>query len=162
MIFTILFWYFLQNDISDFFSGFTLDLEITTSDFVRPMNAGDEDPTDLDAFPVVSISGPSSLQVNGPGREIGRKGGRERRDNGRGRSEREERVGEGGVREKGEREREGRGRRESGRGTDGEKRQREREGREERRESGRGRGEREGRVGEGWSFKGKVAVFRNV
>jgi integrin alpha 8 len=54
---------FVMNDISDFFSGFTLDLEITTSDFVRPMNAGDEDPTDLDAFPVVSISGPSSLQV---------------------------------------------------------------------------------------------------
>ena len=162
MIFTILFWYFLQNDILDFFSGFTLDLEITTSDFVRPMNAGDEDPTDLDVFPVVSISGPSSLQVNGPGREIGRKGGRERRDNGRGRSEREERVGEGGVREK-----EGR----AGEGGAREKRERGR-GERERRESGRGRGEGEERAGEGrterrdsgegWSFKGKVAVFRNV
>ncbi|CAI8001605.1 Integrin alpha-V [Geodia barretti] len=56
---------FVMNDTLDFFTGFTLDLEITTRDFVRPENDGDENPTNLDAFPVVSISGPSSLQNNG-------------------------------------------------------------------------------------------------
>ena len=97
-------WVFFQNDTLDFFTGFTLDLEITTRDFVRPENDGDENPTNLDAFPVVSISGPSSLQVNGPERE----------------REREEREGEGGAREKREREREERERRESREGEGGE------------------------------------------
>ena len=96
-------WVFFQNDTLDFFTGFTLDLEITTRDFVRPENDGDENPTNLDAFPVVSISGPSSLQVNGPEREREREG-----------------EGEGGAREKREREREERERRESREGEGGE------------------------------------------
>nr|CAA65943.1 integrin [Geodia cydonium] len=54
---------FVQNGILDIFSGFTFDLEITARDFVRPENNGNERLTNLDAFPVVSISGPSSLQV---------------------------------------------------------------------------------------------------
>ena len=50
--------------ISDILTGFVLDLEITAQDFIRdPTNGVDVDPTDLREFPLVTIVGPSSLQV---------------------------------------------------------------------------------------------------
>lgn len=66
-----------QNDITDFLTGFVIDLNVEADEFNPEASNGNPDLTDLSDFPVVNIVGPDSLQVRCV-LESGDRGGEER------------------------------------------------------------------------------------
>lgn len=54
---------FVKNDITDFLTGFVIDLNVEADEFNPEASNGNPDLTDLSDFPVVNIVGPDSLQV---------------------------------------------------------------------------------------------------
>jgi hypothetical protein len=54
---------FVENDIADFLTGFVIDLDVMAEPFRQAPTNGNVDPVNLRTFPVVSINGPNSVQV---------------------------------------------------------------------------------------------------
>ena len=54
---------FIQDEISDIFNAFTIDVEVETADLNLQPGNGNEQLIDLGNFPIAFITGASQLQV---------------------------------------------------------------------------------------------------